>query len=118
MQHRRAPESFSRKAMVAFNLAVLPCVVTAVLLLAFQPTWPIWDYSLIFGISFVLFLVLLARFMPRFHCPECGRTLGREHRRGFDDGDRTCFCCPDCQIEWEAERCLKQESKTPDRTEQ
>ncbi len=87
--------------MVAFHLANLPCVVTAILLFAFRPNWPGWAYSVTIGLSFVLFLVLLARLMPQFHCPECGRTLGREHRRGSDDGDRICLCCPDCQIEWD-----------------
>jgi hypothetical protein len=106
MERRKAPTSYARQTLRAFEVwgAVGggTGVGLAALIYFLWPDAPIWAFSLAFGVGFILFLVLFIRMRPKFKCPQCGRELGRESMLGKEEGESIRFVCSTCQIEWES----------------
>jgi hypothetical protein len=106
MERRKAPSSYARQTLIAFEVAGAigggVGIGLAALIYFLWPNPPIWAFSMAFGAGFILFLVLLFRMRPKFKCPQCGRELGREDMLGKVEGEPIRFVCSDCQIEWES----------------
>jgi hypothetical protein len=102
MERRKAPISFKRRTMAAFELFGAPPIATLILFFIVRPAAPSWIKALIFGASVVVGFVLFFRFRPRFKCPECGNELKFERTLDSKPGDPICYICGDCQIEWDS----------------
>ena len=106
MERRKAPSSYARQTLVAFELwgavGTGSGVGLAALIYFLWPNAPLWAFGLALGAGFILFLALSIRMRPKFKCPQCGSELGRETALGKEDGEQIRFVCAACQIEWES----------------